>query len=275
MACRCAVSLLKCFLASGIDISQLPDGWWAIFADLQIFYKELQIEDKALLERKDDNALMRILLNLEAPSYIRLNTEGDIANIADIIVDACSNTGQYSFSWLKHIPLSTEFIKSLVEKNENNEDNLFRALSIMNFVQKSPGNPLTTQQIQRILTIADTTDDPQILLGTLSVLLTSNFLNLAHLSLVLKLLRIDNNRIFLMPLSTKLFSRTRYIIESRDKNLDENMVEALAKEVLASPHDYKFRVVCEAATYLIEHTTLSLPPILQMEQELGLHIARN
>jgi len=38
MACRCAVSLLKCFLASCRDISQISDEWWAIFTDLQIFY---------------------------------------------------------------------------------------------------------------------------------------------------------------------------------------------------------------------------------------------
>ncbi len=228
-----------------------------------------------LIEHKDRNVLMKVLLNLEAPSYIRLNTEGDIANIADLIVDTFCNTGQHSFSWLRHIPLSTKIIKSLVDKNENNEDNLFRAFSNMNFVLNRPGNPLSTQQIQRILTIADTTYDPQILLGTLSVLLTSNFLNLAHLSLVLKLLRVEYNKIHSIPLSTLLLSRSRFVFESGNENIDENMVEAIAKEVLASPHDYKFRVVCDAATYLIEHTTLSLPPILQMEQKLGLHIARN
>jgi hypothetical protein len=104
--------------------------------------------------------------------------------------------------------------------------------------------------------------------GALVALSTSNFLNVAGTELTLKMIRATSTK---SGIASQLFSQRRNEYETQDSK-ERKLIPLLAKEIVENPKAYSVGIATAAATYLAEHYQVSLPPLLTLENEIGLQV---
>lgn len=212
----------------------------------------------------------------DVPKYIRLEANGKLVAVVDLLSASVCDQRDLPFKWLEDVPFTAEIIRPLIERCRDCLPSLLVALNELHFVNINVGRPLRVQDTQRILKIARNTDDANILTGALIALSHAKFLRIAKPGLILRLIGVDSTK---ADFATSLFRYGRVIQESPhderspDAILEEtDVVRTVAREVLASPEDYAFQVICAAAEFLGEYDKISLPPLLSDEAQFGIEI---
>ena len=74
---------------------------------------------------------------------------------------------------------------------------------------------------------------------------------------------------------------TSLLFKPRHRDPDEvdpkeaEILSKVAKEIIDNPSNYAFKVVCSAASYLVEREPLNLPPLLHEEEVLNLKVRKS
>lgn len=257
------------------DLIESQEDLMALWTDVSRFYYEpRQAGSNSSLQHTGDLDLLlrsvyRPYFSDLMPKYIRTEEGGDFVAISDLLSLHISNEKELSFPWLKTISFSTEIIRPLVEKC--NDDYLPRLLSELyrwRFIPITIGRPLLAPHVHRILKIVRKTDDPVILGGSIIALSTSRFLQIAGVNSLKKMIRSDQTK---SEFSRQIFRR-RYDEAGNPNVKDAKLLYELAYEILKSPKDYSLQIVLSASEYLAENTSINLPPMLREEEALGLQV---
>jgi hypothetical protein len=296
LACGCTVALLRAVVTEYIAhtrpvpimeqtaIGELliqKEPLRTLWDEVRIFYQpESSNPDTGRIN--DDSSLALLLSDIyrssrtfrsayfdNTPLRIRLQEDGELVDIVDILADYVNETKDMPFDWIKSIPMTTRCIRPLLDKCKSDLPRLLRVLSSLHFVHPGRGRPLLTPDMQRILKIVRSTNDQEILVGALITLSTSKFLLTAGKDLILKLIRAESNR---TGFTTDLFARFR-TDNSEGDSKEIELITEIAKEILKDPYGYAFRLVCKAADYLAEQSPINRPPLLNEEDALGIKIA--
>jgi hypothetical protein len=158
LACRCALNLMfSMFVRRGINIYPLREqnSWRSLWREFKIFFPNRLYH----LESSDEENEMMTFLHsiISSPflipnatsGYVRLNNDGNLFNLVDIIADHICEGKELPFDWIKCIPLNRMIL------------------------------PLLERCSQRILKVIRNTDDPKVLSGGLIALSSSKFLRTA------------------------------------------------------------------------------------------------
>jgi hypothetical protein len=290
LACRSSIVLLVAMVAGRFnqlrhttamrevrfqDLIETQEDLMSLWTDVSRFYYEPKQSGSggSLQHTADPDLLLGSLYRPYSPDlmpkYIRTEEGGDFVAISDLLSQHISNEKELPFPWLKTISFSTEIIRPLVEKC--NGEYLHRLLSELyrwRFIPIAIGRPLLTSDIQRILKIVRKSDDPSILGGSIIALSTSRFLQIAGVDLLIKMIRSGQTK---SEFSRQIFRR-RDDVSGNPNVKDAKLLYELACEILKSPKDYSLRIVLSAAEYLADNTSISLPPMLREEEDLGLQV---
>ena len=294
LAYRCALNL---FFNTHTRRASFPDSnwgqtsWKTLWKDLEVFFPKRSLPTENTDEETELNSLHRaitdspFLFTMAAPRYVRLEYDGTLVDLVDILTDHICEGKELPFDWIKCIPL-TRMISPLIEKCGNCLPTLLAKISDTTFIpfvsRQIPAidieinipftrfdfnSALSAVGIQRILKVVRNTDDPKILSGGLIALSSSKFLRSAGTALTLKMLRAASNQgdIAAMHLFNQRLSKE---LDADSKSI----IDEIAKGILESPNDYTFLITCAAAEHLASYSPVGLTPMLSMEETLNLHV---
>jgi hypothetical protein len=298
LACRSGMNILQAFLTGSVLRRREPETnlfslianekqFLSLMEALRFFYVDPTSKTNGAIEgpftffdfymRPLSPYYLPFSRHSDVPKYVRLEAKGKLVAVVDLLAARVSGQRDLPFKWMEDIPFTAEIIRPLVERCRDHLPNLLVALSKLHFVNINAGRRLRVQDTQRILKIARNTDDANILTGALIALSHAKFLRIAKPELILRLIGVDSTK---ADFATSLFRYGHMIQESPhdergpDAILEETeVVRTVAKEVLASPEDYAFRVICAAAEFLGEYDKISLPPLLSEEVQFGIEIS--
>ena len=135
-------------------------------------------------------------------------------------------------------------------------------------VSPAPGvKGMAVQDIQRILGVARRATTADVLSGALAALLGSRFLKLAGVDLTLRMIKAGSTN---ADLGSRLFSGS---LAGWDA-YDVSKLGTIATSILADQGEYSGNVASSAAEYLFETRGVTLPPLLDLEEALGLYPQR-
>lgn len=287
VACRCGVNVIQGMAVGEFEPSRLGtlqsiigrNDLLSLANDIRPFYNDSTDRDSH--SSKDEPETPDFLMNILAhprfirpyyvegiPKCVRLEPGGKPVALVEILADSIHHRHDLPFEWMKSMPFSTEVIRPLVEKCKDCLPDLLNVLGKYRFVH-APTKSLRVQDTQRVLKIARSTDDPNVLAGIATALVSANFLRIAEAEIILKLLRVDSN----ILLASVLFKTYEVLTEDRDPasiTKEIGLIEEVAQGVLNKPEVYPFQTVCQALDFLAEHSRIELPPLLHEEEKLGI-----
>lgn len=290
IACQCAVNVIQGILVGGVRYpGSIPsqrviatEDFLPLADHIRPFYEGTTANGSG--DSKRESATLDFLVNTFGhryvlrgyrgeviPRYVRLEPRGKLVALVDLLTESVRSGGDLPFEWMRTMPLPGKIIRPLVEKCRDCLPDLLASLSEHHFALIGTGPGLRVQDTQRILKIARNTDDPKVLAGVATTLLSASFLRIAEPRLILKLLRVDSEE----PLASVLFSIYNTQFEDRDSdslNKEIRTVAEVARGVFDTPDAYPFRTVCQAANFLAEHSRIDLPPLLDEEEKLGIRL---
>ena len=290
IACQCAVNVIQGILVGNVLYSRsrtsqsivAMEDLMSLSEDIRPFYEGTTTNgsgdskrEPATLDFLIDTFGRRYLLpsyRTEIISrYVRLEPRGKLVALVDVLEESVRSGADLPFEWMRTMPLHGKIIRLLVEKCRDCLPDLLASLSEYHFISVGTGAALRVQDTQRILKIARNTDDPKVLAGVATTLLSASFLRIAKPRLILKLLRVDSDE----ALASGLFGIYKMQLEDRDPDSltkEIRVVEEVARGVLDMPDSYPFGTVCQAADFLAEHSRIDLPPLLDEEEKLGIRL---
>jgi NACHT domain len=200
------------------------------------------------------------------PTHARVKSYEPPVEIVKLLAENICHNTPLPFEWLSRIPITRAMIRPLVEATSDCLPELLRFLSRCRLSRHTAGAPLMVQQMQRILRIAKTSDDSEVLAGALVALLDSTFLQVAKSELIEKMLaaeRTDSKAI------NSLFNPTN-TDPHMARSKDIFVIDKLARKIIQDHEKFPFRTVTESAAYVAEHEVLNQQPLMLQEQALGL-----
>jgi hypothetical protein len=202
------------------------------------------------------------------PAYIRKEFNGGFVGIPELLCLHITGKSELPYEWLKRLALNYGLVRPLVDKCNGCLPELLTMLSECRFNFASPGPPLILQSMRKILRIVRSTNDPKVLEGALVALSTSNYLNVAGVELTVKMMSATKTK-YMAALGLFNLRRQEY---ERHEVKETRLVPDIAKIIVGRPKDFHTSITTAAASYLAEHTPVSLPPLLSMEDELELKV---
>ncbi len=284
VACHCAMNLVQSVMIdmfSARSRRPIDKRLLSLAKDMLPFYQrtvsdrpghsedESQVMDFLMSRSNRAYRLYPYLGEVPLKKFMRLERGASPIALVDLLAESIRSGSNLPFAWMKTMPFSSEFIRPLVEKCRDCLPNMLTFLAQCHFVYVRTGNSLRVQDTQRILKIARKTDDPDVLIGVATALLGSSFLRIAKAELIQKILQAAPET----PFAGMLFRKYKTQIEDHDQELfgkEINTVEQIARGVLDTPISYGFQTVCQAADFLAEHQHIGFPPLLNVEEKLGI-----
>jgi hypothetical protein len=287
VACRCAMDVIQ----SAMIDSRSPSGrrqsigkvLLPLAKDVLPFFEETTSNKSGHVE--DEFRVLDLLLSrtrhpyrlhlyrteVTLPRYVRLKRGTKPVALVDLLAECVRSGSSLPFTWMRRMSISTEFIRPLVERCRKYLPDLLAFLGEYSSVRIGMGTPLRIQDTQRILKIARNTDDPNVLAGAATALMSANFLRIAEPTLIQKILQGAPE----VPLATMLLGVYKMQIEDREQESfgkEIKTVEQVARGVLDTPDKYAFETVCRAADFLAEHQHIEFSPLLYEEENLGIRL---
>lgn len=286
VACRCVTSLFQIYLASdynwrmrgqvhsdrhfGHALSDNPEWYSLLTAASELFGSSRGDIASPLTGTYSygffDGLGVPLLNSSLIPTHVRLERGRAPASVIDLFTSHICDGEPLPYSWLERIPLTPAMIRPLVSSCSRCLPKLLVFLSERRFLRIGKGKPLVVQQIQRIVKVIRESDDERVLSGAWVALADSTFLQLAGVELTLKLLSAARTR---DDSGSMLFEQDR-VDPHVARAKDIAVINAIAHGVLERPHDFTFETVSKAATYVAEHSTVSMPSLNSEEQTLGI-----
>lgn len=240
---------------------------------LNLIYNDLNIlfaDNTYLLGEKTPLLYSRQIPFYPNPQNILLNL-GEMVKVTELITKKIQEEKEFPFNWVDQITLTSSMMRSLIDDSKSAKT----LEDLLSFIASKPilllfnDQNLHTSHIQRILKTVRATNNPKILKGASIALASSKFLRLAGSKQSLRLLQADTD--------ASVFARNIFIRRGKDETNKEEkeIINEVAREVMASPNNYSFRVNTMAADYLAESTQISLLPLLTLEEELKIRISSN
>lgn len=275
-----AASLVKTYDGLEEKLSDKTFSLYKLISKIRMFYKDSPSENLDL-ER-----LYKFLLDRFEPFYpyshhfhpkhLLLNS-GEMVSLSDVFLKHFIGREELPFDWLANIPLASTIIKPLVsgciKLNIKALPKLLTSIDSLFFAFHPPyASPLLSQEVNRILKIAREENHPALLRGAFIAISTSKFIKSAGSELILKL--IQRNYTDANLISNLLFKR-RFRDPDEIDLKEAEVLNEVAKKIIDSPNNYAFKVVCSAASYLVEREPLNLPPLLQEEEILNLRVRKS
>lgn len=295
VACRCLVNLIQGVtfdqhrlqpqqaLQRFIDKSDLI----SFVANIQPFYSD--VDSKESKNLYDDSTAIDFLVERvlhyphlfrpnpfkAIPEYVRVKVGEKPVHIAKILSDNIQHRKPVPYKWIKTMPLPPDIINSLIEESRDCLPDLLNSLSSYRIAPLGASKRLKVQDTHRLLKIARESQDPKILTGATIALANAKFLLIAETGLILKLLRFDSSTL----LTSFLFRTYRLLIEhgggeyeSSSAAKEISLIKEVAKGIFDKPEAYSFQTVCQATTFLAEHSHIELSPLLYEEDNLGMKL---
>lgn len=265
------------------------DGWIAIrgaYVILRVLFEELhyvfterddlEAEQFKLLEtvrqiqeivRNESVDLMKSLRFFEIPKKVT-NTEGLQIDLIDLLILEIQGERLGDYEWVSRIPLSLNLIPPLVSTFKYNLDTLLKWVGKKNYYISVFQEDRLHVSLQRaILGHVSNSNDPAILRGAFVSLSTSNFVSVAGVNNLLKMLAASKN----LPLAAKIFS-DRALEQQQVSEKQIHILETVARQILANPEVYGLRLVTIAAKHISEFYPIPTSPIIEQEEELGINV---
>ncbi len=265
MASKWAMNIVNAPITQYSLDSECQETLQLLWGDLNKFYPDANLSAE---QTKASQLYYRRMHFLNPnPSNILFNN-GELVKVTELLARAIYERKDFPFSWLSRMPITSSMIRSLIEKSENNLEDLLSYLGNMPLVQVAGDKSLRASHMQRVLKIVREKNNPFILKGALVALGSSKFLRLAGTELCLKMLQADT--------SAGTFTQTMFRKGNEEVTAEEReIINEIAKGIMDSPNNYAFRVNTIAANYLAESAPIILPPLLSLEEELKIHIYSN
>lgn len=195
------------------------------------------------------------------PTHMRVDNDGQFVLISKLLAENILKNNHDGLLWLEQLPITSSRIRFLVNECGSNLEGLLLTLSERQFEVDNSARPLLVQKTQKILKAARATNNPKLLEGTLVALSSSKFLNLAGPHLTLKLVASARSKLSIVQnlfLTRRQDSRELYVLNE------------LAKLIIQNPTDFQVGTAVAAAGFLSEHLPVRQPPLITLEEELGL-----
>jgi hypothetical protein len=285
ITCECLKNVLAAALAKSYDglevkLADKTSDFYRLVSKLKTFYTGSSSDniDSEKLYRFFFDRFQPFYPHSSSfhPKYLLLNS-GEMLSVSEAFLKHFINKEELPFNWLANIPLANTIIKPLIgdciKLHSKALPTLLTSINGLFFAYHLPyARPLLSQEVNRILKIARQESDPALLRGAFIAVSTSKFIKSAGSELILKL--IQNNHTDANLITSLLFRRRRRDPDEVDPKEAEILSE-VAKEIIDNPSNYAFKVVCSAASYLVEREPLNLPPLLHEEEVLNLKVRKS
>ena len=287
ITCECLKNVLPAVFVKSYDelevkLAEKTSDFYKLVSKLEAFYTGSSSDNI------DSEKLYRFLFDRFEPfypysnhfhqKYLLLNS-GEMLSVSDAFLKHFINEKELPFDWLANIPLANTIIKPLISDciklNSKALPKLLTSINSLFFAYHLPfhyAKPLLSHEVNRILKIARKENDPTLLRGAFIAISTSKFIKSAGLELTLKL--IQNNHTD-ANLITSLLFKPRHRDPDEVDPKEAEILSKVAKEIIDNPSNYAFKVVCSAASYLVEREPLNLPPLLHEEEVLNLKVRKS
>ncbi|HEX8396353.1 MAG TPA: hypothetical protein VF644_02835 [Pyrinomonadaceae bacterium] len=202
------------------------------------------------------------------PLKILINEKKQAINVIDVMYEHICNGTNLPYEWFGRISWSLNIVRPLIERCKDCLSDALRFLSNIQFNAyslKVTSKPLKIQDIQKILKLVRNSDDSAIHLGALISLTHSNFLNVVTIEDLLEMIAAVSNK---SRFATNLFNSAANP-ESKDVVPHAILIE-VAKKIIENPDKFSDDVCRTVATFLADNSSISLPPLLTFEENLGL-----
>lgn len=212
----------------------------------------------------------RMITNLP-PKYIRVKQKEGLVAVTDLLTSYICHKKKFPFAWMKYMRVDSASIPTLLKKCGKKTEDLLLGLREFSFIPRETEKLLPARDALRIINIVRGKDDLKLLQGAHMALLAATSIKKIPSEIILKLLRADNRGTLY---STRLFTymRTTGVYNQAKKDPAEVAIRIeVAKKILAAPDDYASNVVSAAATFVIENSPISLPPLKNEEERLRIH----
>jgi hypothetical protein len=295
LTCRCAKNLLSAVLSADFEkvnssrffagnrtfidhlrdrISQSPD-LQALWIELTRYYEHIgpraseEISDPIIEE--GFSAIYRTSFHRSVevlPTNIRREKTTPLTPLVTLISEQVCSGLQTEADWLARFPLTTRIVRPLVEACRKSLPELIALFGKLRFVQVGVGPALLARDKQRILNEVRSSEREDVLAGAFIALSTTSYLASAGTELFLKLIRANQARYrFVVGVFEKDSIASRNLSEA-----DRSVLDEAALEIMKSPHVFGSRIVFAAANYVADHAPINFPPLLEEEDDLGLHV---
>jgi NACHT domain len=280
IACRSGMSLIRLDVSVRLALHRayvpmkpnrrvieafLGNDWHALRVELKPFFKtgDFGADLNLYVERYSHGATNFV------PTDIKINAKRGFVPVTSLLADSICKGKKIPFKWIERILLPPSIIRPLIDKCEQHFHRLLPALNDLNFklIGDFSGKPLRIQTMRRILKLVRTSNDPRVASGALLALSSSNFLKLAGKDLILKMIKATADDVY-----ANLFFEKRRPYMNSTTTRDVKLCINIAEDIMRSPKEYGLKYVIAAASFLAEHQSINLPPLLQEESTLGLNI---
>jgi hypothetical protein len=202
---------------------------------------------------------------------VRLTDGGELVEWTDLLARCILGDHVFPYAWIANAVCSGVAIRRLVESCRQELPRLLRWIRAIPDFRISRGRPLVVQDVRRILKIVRNTDDPDLMIGALRVLASSTFVRIAGKNLLLKMILNDKSNDAEVDQIFGSYSRLEDGA-TQSATAARQVLKDVAREIVKDPLAFEFEVRGSAASYLVDHSPVKLPPMLSEETLLGLAI---
>lgn len=286
---HCAMSVISLFssyprnllVENGIEYSDIEPEIDALQQGLNILLSGTIEGATGIEEPKPDTTQMKKVHKrsyqyssfMPAPRFVFVSTHGaKPISVEQLLYEKVVYGRELPYSWLNTLPLPTYTVSKLVEHCKDHLIELMNELSVHDIYQlPAPlldSSWLRVQDTRRMLSLARRIDDNKQLKAISLVLSNAHFLRLASVDIILKLLKADERS----RLAGQLFKqRDTFFIEAQDtESLDLEKRLTLANRIQNEAQQYPFRTCVLAASFMSDHISVGMPPLIQEEEMLGI-----
>jgi hypothetical protein len=293
LAYRCAIDLVRSLSGFSYSQRELPIGKKGIIQDfirkttegmrfvttLRSLYTG-EVSDVTKMRgdiRKDLYPLFnpsgRLIGGQLPPRYIRVKSKGELVAVVDFLADYICRNKKFPFPWMRHMRLDPSSIPTLLKKCKGRINKLLIGLADFSFIMSEVEKPLPERTSLQVAKIVRSENDIKLLHGALRVVSSSTSIKRFSPETLLKILRSDKKGTLF---STRIFSYMRANnVYDQTKKKDPTEIALrfdIANRILESPNDYASATISSAATFVIENSPVTLPPLKNEEEQLGIYV---